>query len=242
MTSIQKRQWGTAAVFGAAGGPLAVAFWRVAPVVIMPGWWALSIVVSVFGLPTDGWNPAPLVIAGNCMLYGALGFIVGRKSLSWMGVVKKGAIICALVALASLWFDVLLPKIRYRRYMDRMVRERVAMLERNPEDIYALHWLGFHHFIRTKRLAEAERFFAKVVAIESTKTDSSHHGQHSLVYLAIIYQTQGKGKPAVSMYRRFIDTDPDLDGDGVLMSRYREYWKLVDGKQTGGKWLRRTSG
>ncbi|MBT7162101.1 MAG: hypothetical protein HN904_04945, partial [Victivallales bacterium] len=39
---------------------------------------------------------------------------------------------------------------------------------------------------------------------------------------------------AVNMYRRFIDTDPDLDGDGVLMSRYREYWKLVDEKQTGG--------
>ncbi|MBT3292183.1 MAG: hypothetical protein HN380_32945 [Victivallales bacterium] len=62
------------------------------------------------------------------------------------------------------------------------------------------------------------------------------------MYLAIIYQTQGKGKQAVNMYRRFIDTDPDLDGDGVLMSRYREYWKLVDEEQTGGKWLRRTSG
>jgi hypothetical protein len=199
-----------------------------------PVCWAFDIVDAIFRLPRDGWNGAPLAIAGNCMLYGALGFIVGRKSLSWMGVVKKGAIICALVALASLWFDVLLPKIRNRRHLDRMVRENVARLEGNPEDVNALHWLGFHHFRRTKRLAEAERFLAKVVTIESTKTDYSHHGQRSLVYLAIIYQTQGKERQAVNMYRRFIDTDPDLDGDGVLMSRYREYWKLVDEKQTGG--------
>jgi len=197
----------------------------------MPGYWALGIAVSILDLPRDGWNGLPLVIGANCILHGAIGFIVGRMSLSWMGVVRKGAIICALAALASMSFDVLLPKIRDRRHLDQMVREKMAMLKADPENAYALHWLAVHHFSRTQRLADAECFFAKVVAIESSETDYSELGQRSLLYLAIIYQTQGKSKQAESMYRRFIGTDPDLDGDVVLRTWSREY--LSRGRNPG---------
>jgi tetratricopeptide (TPR) repeat protein len=95
--------------------------------------------------------------------------------------------------------------------------------------------MGVHHLTRTGRYREAEKYFRKVVDLESAKGGFSPEGQRSLIYLAIIYQSLGEYDRAEEHYQKFIGTDPDLENDLVLLNYNNDYLKRKDDQKTRSK-------
>jgi hypothetical protein len=92
----------------------------------------------------------------------------------------------------------------------------------DPRDVHTLHWIGVQHLTKTRNLAEAERYFLQVVSVAEF---SDSRRQRSLLYLAGIYQGQGKTLLAEQRFREFLETKPDLENDLVLRFYYNDFIK-----------------
>ena len=104
--------------------------------------------------------------------------------------------------------------------MENDVNTRLA---KDPNDIYALHWMGVKHFSRTGKYEEAEKYLQKVISIERPKGTYSIEGQRCLLYLALIYQSWNEKEKAENFYQQFLATNPDLKNDLVLLNYSNDY-------------------
>ncbi len=209
----ERTKWGKglplAAAFGVCGfligtPMLAGALW----VLNFPGWMLLRIFFSDMEI---GGGIYWLLMVTNPICYGLVGYLVGlltrtrRQAFLTAGIVAAAAILVTVVAQA------VLPAMERRRGTARLRREALTRLQADPEDVYALHWLGVHAYSRTRDYEEAAARFQRAAEVESKKGAFSIYGQGSLIYLALIYQSWGELDQAETYYDRFIATHPDVE-------------------------------
>lgn len=169
-----------------------------------------------------------LIIIANPLLYGVVGYLIGLFSKSRQQIFCITGLLAIILLFSSLYFHLIGPYIEHSRSINRMKQQAIKKLEANPNDIYALHWMGVHHLTRTRQYQEAEKYFRRVVELETYGCDFSTFVQRSLIHLAIIYQSQGKHDKAEYYYRQFIATDPDLKDDLVLLNYSNQYLRRRD--------------
>lgn len=164
----------------------------------------------------------------NPLFYGLIGYLVGIFSKSRPQIFYVTGLLAIILLFSSLYLDLIQPYIRHARSISQLKQQAIKKLEADPNDIGALHWMGVHHLTRTRQYQQAEKYFRKIVDLESTKADFSSNGQRSLIYLAIIYQSWGQHDKADNYYRQFIATAPDLQNDLVLLNYNNRYLKRKD--------------
>ena len=206
-----------AVLFGIVGIAITGVFEQVAPAMV--GYLAIEAVIELLHLPKDGWNAVPLVIGVNGALYATVGFCLARRANSLRLVLRRSCVLAAALIALSVVFDVAVPYVRDARYLRDMVRQNLAAVEADPEDIQSLFWLGIHYFRVRGGLVEAERYFTKVLETESDDSQYSMYAQRCLLCLALNHLSQGRTDQADSEYRSFLATDPDLAKDAFLA-----YW------------------
>jgi len=138
------------------------------------------------------------------------------------------SIIPLFILFTFLYLLIIQPYIRHiehARSINQLKQQAIKKLEADPNDIGALHWMGVHHLTRTRRYQEAEKYFRKIVDLESAEGDFSTGGQRSLIYLATIYQSWAEHDKAENYYQQFIATAPNLENDTVLISYNNRYLK-----------------
>lgn len=159
----------------------------------------------------------------NPLFYGVVGYLIGLFSKSRRQVFFITGLLAIILLFISLYFHLILPYIKDTRSTNQWVQQAIKKLEADPNDIITLHCMGVHHLNGTKQYREAEKYFRKVVDLESVKGSFSSQGQRSLIYLAIIYQSWGESERAEEHYQKFISTNPDLENDLVLVNYNHDY-------------------
>jgi tetratricopeptide (TPR) repeat protein len=163
----------------------------------------------------------PLV---NAIIYGAIGFVLGAFSGSRRNAIRWGTGFAIVLVLGM--FAV--PAASYVASIQRTARLRDGFeqrLKEDPKDREALFWMGVHHFSRTSDLREAEGYFRKFVELDRNGSPPSSKVQYSFLYLAIILQAQGLHDQADAMYTEFLNAQPDLENNLVLLNYSRDYQK-----------------
>jgi hypothetical protein len=130
----------------------------------MPGLYILRILWSDWEIGHGGFL---FNILTNTFCYAIAGFLIGLFSKSgnmiliWVGVF--------VLSLCSYYFFIYtLPSYKLNQNIMRQLRQEVDdRLAKDPNDVYALHWMGVHHLTRTGNYKEAEKYFKKVVDIQS---------------------------------------------------------------------------
>jgi tetratricopeptide (TPR) repeat protein len=221
-----KRSAVTTLTFAIAG--LVVAWLTIGsfPLVNWPGYCCLSLYLRI--MQKHIWEELQYLLIANAAVYGVVGYFIGaftktnRQTLYFTGLFS---VIVLFGAFSWFFFREHERYIRHSRLTNELKQSATGKLEVDPNDIYALHWMGVHHLTRTGQYREAEKYFRKVVDLESAKGGFSTEGQRSLIYLAIIYQSWGESERAEEHYRKFIGTNPDLENDLVLLNYNRDYLK-----------------
>jgi tetratricopeptide (TPR) repeat protein len=202
-------------------------------VLMLPGCFILLIFMSMNDIFEGG--HANFIFLTNPLFYGVVGYLIGLFSKSRRQVFFIAGL---LTSILLLYFHLICPCIKYikdTRSINRGVQQAIKKLEADPNDIFWLHCLGVHHLTRTSKYREAEKYFRKVVDLESAKGGFSAYGQRSLIYLAIIYQSWGESERAEEHYQKFIGTGPDLENDLVLLNYNNNYLKRKDNQKTQPK-------
>jgi len=215
----------TAVIFGVVGIAITGALGQVAPA--MGGYLVIRSVGELLRLPRDGWNAVPLVVGVNGALYAAVGFCLARRAKSLKPLLRQSCVIAAALITLSFVFDVAVPQARDALHLRELVRQNLAVVEAAPESIYALHWLGHHHFARTGKFQDAERYFRRVLDARADESHYSVYAQRCLIYLALIHLSQGKTGQAETEYRSFLATAPDLADDLVLVYLNKLYMDMA---------------
>lgn len=198
----------------------------------VPGYFILRIFLSPMDIFEGGY--AYFMLITNSLFYGVIGYLIGLFSKSRRQAFFITGLLAIILLFISLYFHLILPYIKYTRSINQGVQQAIKKLEADPNDIFWLHCLGVHHF-GTGRYREAEKYFRKVVDLESVKGGFSAEGQRSLIYLAIIYQSWGESERAEEHYQKFIGTGPDLENDLVLLNYNNDYLKRKDNQKTRSK-------
>jgi len=190
-----------------------------------PGFWLLSL---FFTSGEIGHGIGTFVLLTNPVLYALAGYIISLLSKSRLHLFVIAGLLLSALLLSSLYFEGIEPMVRRSNRTDQLKRQALDKLQTNPNDIYSLHWMGVHHFTRTGDNQQAEKYFRKIVASEMEHEETLF--QRSLIYLAIIYQDQGKLNMAEECYSKFIKTSPDLKTDTVLLNYNNRYLKTTTKK------------
>lgn len=223
----------TAAIFAIAGFIFATANFMANAITIptFPAFLILRIFIGKWAV-LDAFVIYPyLIIIANPLLYGVVGYLIGLFSKSRRQIFCITGLLAIILLLSSLYFHLIGPYIERSRSINQHKQQMTKKLEVDPNDIYALHWMGYHHFTRTGQYQEAEKYFRKIVDLESTLSNFPTLQQRNLIYLAIIYQSWGEHDKAENYYRQFIATAPDLTGDLVLMNYNNRYIKKRPNQQ-----------
>ncbi len=217
----------TAAIFAIAGFLLAFAglcfaepFRSFFTLPRLPGWYALRLCATPMEI---GHGYAFFLPVTNAVVYAVIGFIIGLFSGSQRNATRFGSGMAIIIVLSML----AVPVTRYVNSVQRTALQKSEYEQRlreQPDDAKSLHWLGVHHFSRTGDLRQAEEYFRKLVELEHNQIPPLYR-QRSLLYLAMIYQREGRHEKAEEMYMLFVDTHPDLDNDLVLLNYSRQYMK-----------------
>jgi len=117
------------------------------------------------------------------------------------------------------------------RSIEQYAQIATDKLAANPNDSYALHWFGVHHFSRTGNNQEAVRCFEKLISSGSNDANADSYKQRGLLYLALLYQKQGMSKKAVESFDKFMKTNPDMTNDLVLRNYCAIYLDRVKKKE-----------
>lgn len=223
----KKRGWITAGLFATVGFIFATNTFiqTVSLVPTFPGYFILRIFMDAWDIGHGGYL---LMMITNPLFYGLIGYLVGIFSKSRPQIFYVTGLLAIILLFSSLYLDLIQPYIRHARSINQLKQQAIKKLEADPNDIGALHWMGVHHLTRTGQYQQAEKYFRKIVDLESTKADFSSNGQRSLIYLAIIYQSWGQHDKADNYYRQFIATAPDLQNDLVLLNYNNRYLKRKD--------------
>ncbi|HUT28898.1 MAG TPA: tetratricopeptide repeat protein [Sedimentisphaerales bacterium] len=214
--SDRKKRWIVLAAFAAAGLALAMPL----NVMSLPGYVILKQFVSFWELDE---RLVPLLLIANAAAYATLGYLVGL--VLFAGSLRQRVIALGIIlamALALLGY-IISTRARPSPSIGQLRDQMLASLRADPNDVYALHWLGFHHFSRTARFDQAEEYFSKVVDLESQKGAYSTFGRRSLIYLAIICQRRDDHDRAEGYYQKFMATNPDLQRDMVFRNYSNRY-------------------
>jgi tetratricopeptide (TPR) repeat protein len=187
-----------------------------------PGIWLLSL---FFTGGEIGHGIGTFVLLTNPVLYALVGYIISLLSKSRLHLFVIVGLLLSTLLLSSLYFEYIKPMVRHSNHINQLKQQALDKLQTNPNDIYSLHWMGVHHFTRTGDNQQAGNYFRKIV-----DSEMEHDGtlfQHSLIYLAIIYQYQGKLNMAEECYSKFIKTSPDFKTDIVLLNYNNRYLKAA---------------
>jgi len=223
----------TAAIFAIAGFIFATANFMANAITIptFPAFLILRIFIGKWAV-LDAFVIYPyLIIIANPLLYGVVGYLIGLFSKSRRQIFCITGLLAIILLLSSLYFHLIGPYIERSRSINQHKQQMTKKLEVDPNDIYALHWMGYHHFTRTGQYQEAEKYFRKIVDLESTLSNFPTLQQRNLIYLDIIYQSWGEHDKAENYYQKFIATAPDLTGDLVLMNYNNRYIKKRPNQQ-----------
>lgn len=160
-----------------------------------------------------------LVFATNPVCFGILGFLAGQF-LRTRRQVRVGVVVFVVAAVlaegAAQGAYAGLAAARRAAQIEQLKEQALAKLRQDPNDAYSLHWMGVHHFDRTRDYDEAARYFGRLAEAESAQGEFSGYGQRALIYLAIIHKSRGRVQEAEEMYRRFVATRPDFERDTAL--------------------------
>ncbi len=221
-----KRSAVTTVIFAIAGFVIACLTFSSVPLVNWPGICCLSLYLRI--MHESIWEKWEYLFIANAVIYGVIGCFIGaftRTSRQTLYITGLFVIIILVGAFSWLCFREYERYVKHSRSINEWKRLVTNRLEVDPNDIYALYWVGVHHLTRTGQYLEAERCFKKVVDLELTQNVFSSMGQHSLIYLAIIYQSWGRYQEAENFYQGFIATKPDFNNDLALLNYNNDYLK-----------------
>jgi tetratricopeptide (TPR) repeat protein len=230
-----KRGLAVAGIFALAGFIFVAVSFKANTTIIpsLPGYFVLRMFLSEHDIFNSEY--VYLMLVTNPLFYGMIGYLVGLFSKSHRQVFFIIGLLAIILLFISLYFHLIWPYIKDTRSTNRGVQQAIKKLEADPNDIITLHCMGVHHLNGTKQYREAEKYFRKVVDLESVKGGFSSQGQRSLIYLAIIYQSWGEYDRAEEHYQKFISTGPDLENDLVLLNYNNDYLKRRDNQKTRPK-------
>lgn len=228
MNMNHKRGFITAGIFAIAGFIFAIPAYAGEPVIALI--FPVLLILRIFMEKWDLFLLELLIMIINPIFYGIIGYLIGAFSKSTRQVLLITGLL-AIVLLFSSFAPEFKRYIRHSRSINQLKQQAIRKLEADPNDIGALHWMGVHHLTRTGQYQEAEKYFRKIVDLESAEGDFSRGGQRSLIYLAIIYQSWGEHDKAENYYQKFIATTPDLTGDLVLVNYNNRYIKKRPNQQ-----------
>ena len=221
-----KRGAVTAVTFAIAGFVVAWLTIGSFPLVNWPGYCCLSLYLRI--MQRHIWEEWHYLLIANPVVYGVVGYFIGaftktnRQTLYFTGLFS---VIVLFGAFSWFFFRGYERYVRHSRSISQGVQQAIKKLEADPNDIFWLHCLGVHHLTRTGQYREAEKYFRKVVDLESAKDGFSVYGQRSLIYLAIIYQSWGESERAEEYYQKFIGTNPDFENDLAFLNLNMDYLK-----------------
>ncbi len=162
-------------------------------------------------------------IISNPLCYAVGGFGIGLFTKSIKGV-YVWLFVLFIYIFSFNFFVYTLPKLKMENSIKREHQNDMTdRLEKDPNDIYALHALGVKHFTKTLKFDEAEKYFQKVISIERPTGIYSIEGQRCLLYLALIYQSRNEKDKAEDYYKQFMATNPNLTDDLVFLNYSNVY-------------------
>lgn len=221
-----KRSAVTTLTFAVAGLVVAWLTMGTFPLVNWPGYCCLSLYLRI--MQQHIWEEWHYLLIANAAVYGVVGYFIGaftktnRQTLYFTGLFS---FIVLFGGFCWFLFSSYERYVRHSRSINELKQAAINKLEADSNDIYALHWMGVHHLTRTGQYREAEKYFRKVVDLESAKGGFSVYGQRGLIYLAIIYQSWGESEQAEEHYQKFIGTNPDFENDLALLNCNMDYLK-----------------
>ncbi len=212
MTNAAKRQIIVTAIYAIAGA-LAISLMAVrVRIPSLPMYLFFRVVDAIVNLSVDGLTGLLFALLVNGMIYGVVGYAVARMAGTTKRIIIASVVIVLLLTVITFGWDVLGPRWGRHAHIEQLRHQSLAALERNPNSIFDLHWLGVHHFSRTHDLTEAERYFSRAVKLPANE-ESSRYQNNAYLYLALIYQAHGKHPEAEAMHQAFLDTIPDTEGE-----------------------------
>ncbi len=194
------------------------------PFINWPGFCCLSLYIRI--MQEHVWGEWVFLLIANTAVYGIIGCLIGAFTRTDRQTLRIAGLFVIVVLSGTLFWNLYRGYERYASHSqltEDLKQSATSKLEVDPNDIYALHWMGKHHLIKTRQYAEAEKYFRKIVDLESDKGAFSYEGQRSLIYLATIYQFWGRHQEAEKFYQKFIATGPDFKNDFLLWNYNNDY-------------------
>ncbi len=219
-----KRSAVTTVIFTIAGFLVARATLGSFPFVNWPGFCCLGLYNSI--LQEQVRNQWAFLLLTSVTIYGITGFLIGAFAGTDRQALRIAGLFVIVILAGTLSWNLYRGYERHASHSqltEDLKRSAMSKLEVDPNDIFALHWLGKHHLIKTRQYQDAEKYFRKIVDLELDKGTFSYEGQRSLIFLATIYQFWGRHQEADVFYRKFIATGPDFKNDLLLWNYNNDY-------------------
>jgi tetratricopeptide (TPR) repeat protein len=214
----------TTVIFAIAGFLIARATLSFYPYVNWPGFCCLRLYNSIIQEQVQ--NQWAFLLFTSIVIYGISGFVIGAFARTDRQTMRIAGLFVIVILAGTLVWNLYRSYKRHASHSqltEDLKQSALSRIEADPNDIFALHWMGKPHLVKTRRYKEAEKYFRKIVDLELDKGAFSYEGQRSLIFLATIYQYWGRHQEADVFYRKFIATGPDFKNDLLLWNYNNDY-------------------